>query len=593
MSNEKSVSRRAVVFGSFGSVLIGACGGGKGSSIISSGERSAVQFKIIWPTKPDTRLIPSTSQSIVIELSGPTPTTRVVPRPPTGINQTTITFSELSAGAYSITATAYPKEDGTGVPQAQGTLVVTTRAGETVSSSLTMDSTIASMEVSPGSITLDPCPTTGSYSLQVTVRDKNNNIVLINPNNLTWTLSIAGAGKIESNGDSARFFDPTGIKTKIIVTETESGKSGSASVNQYYSEPIWLGFRGNKKNQSRAKGGNIKGNIIKIQPTEYPIFSFIDGNHIIYHFGKTGLTTLNKSGDIRYQTALEIDNNSVVCLTKNDKIITSLGDRLYSRSISGDIIAYSDSIRYPTGISSDDNGNIYIKSSDQSIGGFYLTDDKFNIKWYYPYLPGYKNYSLGSPTIDSNGNVYFNTQDGKIHCFSSNQSLKWISIYGNQISTPTVLEDGSLISYSLANGIAEYVKLDQNGNVIWNVPAPQYSPVPIAVDSTGGFYTVTSYYVFPNTSSVLSYFNSAGSKIWSRNISGKIDTNSTPVVGSDDRCYIVSADNTLYCFEKDSSIKWQINSWISPSTYNVKVPLISPENLLYLTLDNGNLYVIE
>jgi len=125
-------------------VLIG-CGGGGGGG----GDRGALSITINWPQA--TRLIPVASNSIKIVLTtnGQQVGRRIVARSKPDAYADTVLFPDLPTGVITVTATAYPNADGTGTAQANGSVVVTVPAGQTVNTALAMASTITHVQVSP------------------------------------------------------------------------------------------------------------------------------------------------------------------------------------------------------------------------------------------------------------------------------------------------------------------------------------------------------------------------------------------------------------------------------------------------------------
>jgi hypothetical protein len=146
------------------SLLLVGCGGGSPSSHGTAGRAT---FNILWPNR--SRLIPAASNSIRINIKrGATvTTTRLVPRPAEG-GTSTVTFDSLPVGTLTAIAAAYPQADGSGTVQAQGTLPVNVQDGLNINFSLTMDSTIDHIEVTP------PNPTVsagGTVQLTATAKD--------------------------------------------------------------------------------------------------------------------------------------------------------------------------------------------------------------------------------------------------------------------------------------------------------------------------------------------------------------------------------------------------------------------------------------
>lgn len=194
------------------------CGGGG-----SSPKTGSAAILVTWPAR--SRLIPAASNSIKATFSrnGQTLATQTIVRPAGG-GQTTTTFDGLPTGDLTLAATAYPNADATGVAQAQGGSTVTIVGGQTANVTLSLDSTITHVEVTPSA----PTVTTGkTLPLIATATDAAGSVVLVEADRLQWTSGTAAAATVDANGVV------TGVATgtsAITVTDTESGKSGSVTV---------------------------------------------------------------------------------------------------------------------------------------------------------------------------------------------------------------------------------------------------------------------------------------------------------------------------------------------------------------------------
>ena len=129
--------------------MISGCGGG-GSSVQPAAITGRFAVTIKWPSR--SRLIPAAANSIKLTLSGDKGVlgTALLARPATGTESST-TFNGLSAGAVTLAASAFPNADGTGVAQAAGQAAGTVLNGKTTTITVSMDSTIASIQVTPDS----------------------------------------------------------------------------------------------------------------------------------------------------------------------------------------------------------------------------------------------------------------------------------------------------------------------------------------------------------------------------------------------------------------------------------------------------------
>lgn len=200
-------------------LALAGCGGGH-SSPDSGGGRAVLTIK--WPSRG--RLIPAAANSIKATFTrgAQVVASQILARPTSG-NQTTATFDNLKVGSLTLTASAFPNADGTGVAQAQGVTPVTIANGQTANVTLTMDSTIDHLELSPANPQL---ATGSSLALVVTAKDLAGNIVLLSPNKLQWSSSSSNVSVDSSGKVKAVVAGPA----TITVTDTESGKATNTVV---------------------------------------------------------------------------------------------------------------------------------------------------------------------------------------------------------------------------------------------------------------------------------------------------------------------------------------------------------------------------
>lgn len=199
-------------------VSLASCAGGGHRASVGLGTLSV---NVVWP--PVTRLIPLASNSIEVQVfvGGDEVASTVIPKP-----LTIASLSDIPTGDVTVTATAYPVADGSGVAQATGSTVAAVTAGNITPVFLTMGSTITHVDVTPVTVDL----TTGlTTTLVATPRDANNNVVLVTPLNIVFTsLNPLIATVVPTSG---LVLGVLAGGATITATEIESGVSGSATVN--------------------------------------------------------------------------------------------------------------------------------------------------------------------------------------------------------------------------------------------------------------------------------------------------------------------------------------------------------------------------
>lgn len=247
-------------------IPIQACGGGGGQAS-STGGRAVVSIQ--WPSR--SRLIPAASNSLQITFlqGAQSVATQTVARPASG-GQSTLQFDNLPATNLTLTAAAFPAANATAVAQASGTTTVAIQDGKTASVSLTLDSTVDHLEVSPSSVSVFKGHT---VDLTVTAKDAGNRIVLLSPSKIAWLSSDEATAMVSGSGTL------TGVNVgpaSITVSDAESGKSLTVPVGVGLASYITMFVTGHitdVSDPSGVLGGKAKvGDVVRT--------SYVFDNHL-------------------------------------------------------------------------------------------------------------------------------------------------------------------------------------------------------------------------------------------------------------------------------------------------------------------------
>ena len=219
-------------------VAMAGCGG-FGAGPEPSGSAS---FRVDWPER--SRLIPVTCDSIKVTVrNGATiVVSRVLARPAIGGSSSTA-FNGLAAGDLTVEAVAYPSTDGTGTAQAQAAAPLRITGGQTTPITVTMASTITTIEITPSN------PTIGAgeqVALRATARDSANRVVLTTHLTMQWTSLNTGVATVDAGGNATAAAAGT---AQLRVTDSESGVAATTTltVSAAAAEKLYVADRQNAR----------------------------------------------------------------------------------------------------------------------------------------------------------------------------------------------------------------------------------------------------------------------------------------------------------------------------------------------------------
>jgi WD40-like Beta Propeller Repeat len=220
MSDPRPLSRRIFLVGSLGTALTAGCGGGGQLSPEAPSGSGRAQFTILWPEiKSSTRLIPAAAKSITVKMVGPITIQKTIARPPVGTNQTEVTFDAIEIGSYSVTATAYPNTDGTGVAQATGATSLSIQKDQTATVDLALATTITRLSLSP---TQTYVPLSGEVTFTVTAYNASGAVVLISDTTLLWSVTTNNLASYTTSNASIKIRGLSKGSMSFSVRETET-----------------------------------------------------------------------------------------------------------------------------------------------------------------------------------------------------------------------------------------------------------------------------------------------------------------------------------------------------------------------------------
>lgn len=336
------------------------CGGSR--TIGPHAATASLAISIDWPDR--SRLIPVASNSIrvVLRRGGETIAERVMPRP-VGQSQSTALFDGLSSGEVLVEAQAFPSIDGSGVALAAGAKVASVVFGKTANATLTMESSIEQVIVSPATVALSVGQET---QVSVEAIDSTGRTVLLTPTKLQWSSSLISVASVSPiSGTSSAVIRGIGFGgSDIKLTEAESGKIGHASVTvgatgyavdweyQQLDQPRGVSLDGSGNVFVAEIWNNGSGSSVNKLTSQGSLVSSFDGSSGGFPFGQAYGIVVSANGDL-YVSESQSSPHRIQQFKSNFAFIRKWGSHGTGSGQFDD----------PRHLSIDGQGNIYVADS--------------------------------------------------------------------------------------------------------------------------------------------------------------------------------------------------------------------------------------
>lgn len=185
---------------------------------------------------------------------------------------------------------------------------------------------------------------------------------------------------------------------------------------------------------------------------------------------------------------------------------------------------------------------------------------------------------INSPSIGTDGNIYFGSSDGYLYALDSNGTQRWkFHTDGMVRSSPAIDTDGTLYFGSADTYL---YALNPNGTLKWNFKTGGgiYAPPAIGTDGTiyVGSYDNLFYAIHPD-----------GTQYWTFTM--KDGTYSCPAIGTDGTIYVGSMDGDLYSLNPDGTKRWNFTTGAGLFSS----PAVGKDGTIYIGSQDGNLYAIN
>ena len=514
------------------------------SSAVSAG-RGTVTISVQWPapSRNVSRLIPGQANCIkvVFGTKGVFPPV-LIQRPTVSADPaltittpvTSVKVDNVPVGLQTVTATATPGADGSGVAQAGASTSVTVLSNQTVPLNLALKTTITHIKVSAKgkfasarSTKRDAPPPIsllagGTEALTATALDVNNQVVMTDPKKWQWQSASSGVLAITADQADATIKGGTVGSTTMTVTESESNVNTQVTVSVTGGQG-WTQRLADAQNSSctpgPASGGALAGRFAL--PSVAPDGPIIEGPSgtlaflaadmfipdtglYVYSTGGVNESFAHIGGSVGEAYAYGLDG-TVYSTGRNSSnvLVSSLGS---GSTVNWEITASSSGNNPPAPTVTSD-GTVYAILS----GTLYAINGSNGSKLWTAALGGDLN-SATKPAVGLDGTVYSGTSLG-IGAFDPITGKKLWEM-PMQISYVGVAPSGAVIAATGTGHPSTVVGLDPaTGATLWTVAD---AGAPLVISRTGSIYAST-------VKRTIAAFNSAtGTALWKSGMTANI-----------------------------------------------------------------------
>jgi len=231
-----------------------------------------------------------------------------------------------------------------------------------------------------------------------------------------------------------------------------------------------------------------------------------------------------------------------------------------------------DSIRSSPSIDSD--GNIYFGGANHKL---YAVNPNGDLKWTY----GTGDWVYSSPAIASDGTIYVGSEDKYLYAINPDGTLKWKYQTGGIIdSSPAIGTDGTIYVGSEDKYL---YAIKPDGTLKWKYQTGGIIDSSPAIGTDGTIY-------FGSTDGNFHALNSDGTPKWPPLFIGQIQY-SSPAIGPDGSIYIGTFGSGFYCIQPNGQTKWSTTTY---GFYIMSSPAIGTDGTIYFgSIDNNYLYAVK
>lgn len=196
---------------------------------------------------------------------------------------------------------------------------------------------------------------------------------------------------------------------------------------------------------------------------------------------------------------------------------------------------------------------------------------------------------FASPTLDSEGNLYFGTLDANVYSVDKDGVQRWVSSAGDWVQSSAALSNDESTLYLGSWDNSLYAFDSSNGQILWTYETGSLIYASPAIANDGTIY-------FGSSDGFLYALDSNGQLKWEAFVGGELDA--SVAIGIDGELYVASTEGTVLSFDSDGNERWAFDVPAEAGALNREDVIaascvLSGQGALYIGCENYFFYALD